>query len=106
MNQILLRPIITEKSMREAILSRFTFAVAKNSNKTEVANAVSEQFKVKPVSVQTVTVPGKTKRAGRTRKQVKSQSWKKAIVTLEKGQKIDLFDVTEGHPEHSEGSHK
>ena len=92
--------------MKEAALGRFTFAVAPGSNKNEIAQAVAAAFKVKPIKVQTITVPGKTKRAGRTRQQTTSQPWKKAIVTLEKGQKIDLFDVTEGHPEHGEGSHK
>lgn len=99
MKQILIKPIITEKSMREASKGKFTFEVDSSSNKMEISRSVSEAFKVEPMAVQTITIPSRTKRAGKKRLQFKSPPRKKAIITLIPGQKIDLFDVTEGdHP--------
>lgn len=100
MNQILIKPIITEKSMREATIGRFTFEVNVDSNKAEISAAVATAFKVNPTSVQTVTIPARAKRVGKKRMELKSSKRKKAIVTLKTGEKIDLFDVTEDH-EHS-----
>lgn len=97
MNTILIRPIITEKSMTEAALGKFTFEVLKSANKPEIAKAVKESFKVSPIKVQTITIKGKTKRSLRTRKTVKGSTYKKAIVQLKTGEKIDLFDVSEQH---------
>lgn len=93
---ILLRPIISEKSMQDAAKNRYTFAVGKASNKAQIFKAVAATFSVKPVSVKTITVKGKSRLAGKTRQMVKGEDWKKAIVELPAGQKIDLFDVTEG----------
>jgi large subunit ribosomal protein L23 len=93
---ILLRPIVSEKSMREAAKNRYTFAVDKASNKAQIFQAVAAAFSVKPVSIKTITVRGKSRLAGKTRQMVKGEDWKKAIVELPTGQKIDLFDVTEG----------
>ena len=90
---ILIQPVITEKSMDEAAHNRFTFVVAKHANKTEVKKAVEAQFKVNVLSVQTITVKGKARRAGRRRMEVKTPAFKKAIVRLKDGQNIDLFDV-------------
>lgn len=92
---ILIKPLITEKAMREAQLGRFTFAVAKGANKAEIGRAVKEAFKVDPIAVQTVTMPAKTRRSGKSRQEVEGRPWKKAIISLKPGQKIDLFDVTE-----------
>lgn len=98
MNSILIRPIITEKSMNEAALGRFTFEVAKTSSKAQIADAVKETFKVTPLAVQTVTVKGKAKRSMRARKTIVGQDWKKAIVKLKAGEKIELFDITDQKP--------
>lgn len=96
----LIRPLITEKSMQDAALNRFTFAVAKEANKAEIARDVAESFHVKVLAVKTTVVKGKSHRVGKTRQEVMTSPWKKAIVEIAKGQKIDLFDVTEGG-EHS-----
>ena len=86
---IIKRPIITEKSMAQGDIKRYTFEVAKDANKIEIAKAVEEIFGVKVVRVNTLTVKPKTKRvryvAGKTR------SWKKAIVTLAEGDTIEVF---------------
>ena len=86
---IIKRPIITEQSMADTEMKRYTFEVAKNANKIEIAKAVEEIFGVKVVRVNTLTVKPKTKRvryvAGKTR------SWKKAIVTLAEGDTIEVF---------------
>ncbi len=98
MTTILIKPILTEKSMQDAARSRFTFSVAIEANKAQVAQAVAAAFGVKVVNVKTMTVKGKTKRAGKLRLEVAASSWKKAIVELAKGQKIDLFDIAETPP--------
>lgn len=94
-SNILIRPIITEKSMKDAASGRFTFAVDKEANKAQIALAISQTFPVKVTAVKTITIKGKTRRSGKARRAVLLSSWKKALIQLEKGQKIDLFDVTE-----------
>lgn len=95
MNSIIIRPVITEKSMREAAFGKFSFEVLKSANKAEIAEAVAKTFNVKPTAVQTMVVPSRQKRTYKSRKTSTLSSWKKAIVTLQKGQTIDLFDITE-----------
>ncbi len=92
---ILIRPIITEKSMRDAAAGCFTFEVDKDTNKRGIAQAVAQAFKVKVLDVKTNNFRGKARRAGRRRLLIPAKAWKKAIVRLEPGQKIDLFDVGE-----------
>lgn len=94
MHTVLIKPLITEKSMQEAATGRFAFSVLKSANKPEIAMAVQQAFPVKVIGVKTVTKSGKTRRAGRARREVTGSSWKKAVVQLESGQKIDLFDTT------------
>lgn len=81
--------------MREATLGKFTFEVVKSANKVEISEAVAKTFNVKPTAVQTMVVPSKKHRTYKSRKTATLSSWKKAIVTLQKGQTIDLFDITE-----------
>lgn len=93
---ILIRPVITEKSMDEAGRGRFTFVVTNGATKPDIKKAVEEQFKVNVVSVQTLTTKGRGARVGKRRTQVELKSVKKAIVKLVDGQRIDLFEVQEG----------
>ena len=88
---ILLRPVITEKSMTETNAGRYTFAVVPDATKTEIAAAVSEAFKVDVVAVNTITVHGKHRRLGR--RVGRQPDWKKAIVTDAEGQKIEQYFV-------------
>ncbi len=88
--QVLRRPIITEKNTALQEQNKYAFEVAGKANKPQVKQAVEKAFKVKVVGVNVLTVPGKTRRVGR--RQVKTASWKKAVVTLKAGQKIEFFE--------------
>ena len=86
---IIKRPIISEQSMEQTEMKRYTFEVAKTANKIEIAKAVAEVFNVKVDKVNTVNVLGKTKRMGRT--SGKRPDYKKAIVKLAAGESIEFF---------------
>ena len=70
--------------------SKYTFEVSLDANKPLIKEAVEKAFKVKVTSVNVICVPGKMRRAGRRRGM--TPEWKKAVVTLEPGQKIELFE--------------
>ncbi len=88
---VLLRPVITEKSMSGTNEGRYTFAVVKDANKREIAAAVAEAFKVDVVAVNTSIVHGKTRRLGRGIG--RRSDWKKAVVTIAEGQRIERYFV-------------
>ncbi len=89
---IIIRPVLTEKSYAEMANKKYTFRVAINANKTEIKNAIEEVFPgVKVESVNTMRTEGKIKRQGRT--QGRTAEVKKAIVTLKKDSKgIPFFE--------------
>ena len=88
---IVIRPIITEKSMLGIADKKYTFEVAKSATKIDVARAVEELFKVKVDKVTTVNVRGRLKRQGRF--EGYTRAWKKAYVTLTKDSKtIEFFE--------------
>lgn len=88
---IIIKPIITEKSMDALQQNKYTFKVAKDANKIQIAKAVEELFGVDVKSVNTMHVRGRQKRVGMS--VGKTASWKKAIVTLKEGSKtIEFFD--------------
>jgi large subunit ribosomal protein L23 len=89
-HDILVRPIITEKTSRLMELGQYTFEVLPKANKIEVRKAVEEVFKVKVVRVNTIQVRSKPKRMGAFLG--RSRTWKKAVVTLAEGQKIAFFE--------------
>lgn len=91
--QIIIKPIITEKSMSDVSHGKFTFLVNIDSNKNEIRKAVEEKFKVKVVGISTITIKGRSARVGTRRKEVRKSAFKKAVVELLKGQKIDLFEA-------------
>lgn len=94
--EILDRPVITEKSVRESSNGRYTFKCKTSANKIEIKAAVEEAFEVKVQDVNTLIVKGKTKRVGRGRPG-KTADWKKAIVTLVPGDKATkLKEIFEG----------
>ena len=89
---IIKRPIITEQSMEAATYKKYTFEVAKDANKIEIAKAVEEIFGVKVAKVNTINVQGKMKRMG-ARPAGRRANWKKAMVTLTADSKaIELFE--------------
>ena len=88
-HEIIVRPIVSERSFAAMEENKYTFEVAKDANKYQIKDAVEELFNVKVVRVNTMNVKPKTKRvryvAGKTR------TWKKAVVTLAEGQTIEVF---------------
>ena len=89
---IIKRPIITEQSMADTEMKRYTFEVAKNANKIEIAKAVEEIFGVKVAKVNTINVSGKAKRMGAGRPGT-TRGWKKAYVQLTADSKtIEMFE--------------
>lgn len=90
---VIIAPIITEKSMQDAALSKFTFKVALQANKPLIRNAIENKFKVKVLKTYVSLVKGRTDRRGIKREEFVKSAWKKATVKLEKDQKIALFDV-------------
>ena len=92
LTQVLIRPVVTEKttSLREQS-NKYVFEVAVAANKTEIRQAVEKYFGVKVLDVHTSRVYGKPKRMGRF--EGRRPNWKKAVVTLQSGDTIDLFDV-------------
>jgi large subunit ribosomal protein L23 len=89
-HDIIIRPIITEKSSRMMSQNKYSFEVLRDANKIEIRRAVEEVFKVKVSAVRTISVHSKPKRMGRFIG--RSRAWKKAIVTLLPGQRIEFFD--------------
>lgn len=90
---VLLRPIVTEKSMTRTGSGKYTFEVRRDATKQEIAEAVAEAFKVDVVGVNVIAVKGKTRRLGR--RVGRTPDRKKAIVTVAQGQRIERY-FTEG----------
>ena len=78
---IIIKPIVTEKSNEDLQFGKYTFEVNKNATKVEIAHAVEKLFDVKVVKVNTISVKGKAKRVGVH--QGMTSAWKKAIVTID-----------------------
>ena len=89
--EVIERPLVTEKSIAGAEGGKYTFRVRKNVNKIEIGRAVEQIFNVKVADVNTMTVRGKKKRLGRY-PEGRTADWKKAIVTLRPGYKIEIFE--------------
>lgn len=88
---IILKPIITESSMENVALKKYTFKVKKDANKIEIAKACEKLFGVKVAKVNTMNCKGRFKRMGRN--EGYKPDWKKAIVTLTEDSKtIEFFD--------------
>ncbi|MDU2418178.1 50S ribosomal protein L23 [Negativicoccus succinicivorans] len=87
---ILIKPIVTEKSTALMAEGKYTFKVPLNANKYQIRDAVEEIFNVRVAAVSTMRMEGKKKRMGRF--EGKRSDWKKAIVTLKEGETIELFE--------------
>jgi len=92
--QIVLRPVISEKSMDQSTVNKYTFAVADDANKMQIKDAVEELFKVTVTNVNVMTTKRKEKSRNRQRgRQVGYTSpWKKAVVTIKAGDSIEFFE--------------
>jgi len=91
LTRVIVRPVVTEKTTDMGENDKYVFEVASEANKAEVKQAVEKYFGVKVIDVHTLNMKGKPKRLGRH--MGRRKDWKKAIVTLQSGDKIDLFDV-------------
>lgn len=87
---VILRPVVTEKATRLMEENKYTFLVPLTVNKVQIRQAVEQIFKVKVTDVNTMRILGKVKRMGRT--QGKRPDYKKAIVKLAPGERIEFFE--------------
>lgn len=89
--EVLLRPIVTEKTMRQTEEdNQYTFEVDRRANKQQIKEAVEVAFDVTVEKVRTINVPGKSRRWGRDT--YHTPDWKKAVVTLAPGDSIQFFE--------------
>ncbi len=89
---MMIRPVITEKSLLLANKGWYTFAVPKSLKKEDIRRVIHEVFSVDPIAVRTVSMHGKVRRVGRYLRKVRRPDWKKAIVRLKQGQTISIFE--------------
>ena len=89
-SQVLIRPVVSEKSYEQIAVNQYTFKVHQDAHKTQVRQAVEELFDVKVVNVAIIKVQPKPKRRGLTRGT--KPGWKKAIVELKAGDTIEIFE--------------
>lgn len=92
-SKVIIKPLLTEKSLIDASSGSYQFRVARQASKKEIARAVADLFKVDVVDVKTSTIKGRSKRVFRRREKTTLGPLKKAIVKLAKEQKIDIFEV-------------
>lgn len=87
---VIIRPIVTEKTTASAEMGRYAFAVSRRANKLQVKEAVESAYKVRVAQVAIINMPAKARRVGRSL--TEKPAWKKAIVTLAGGDRITLFE--------------
>lgn len=93
LGQVLVKPIITERSLLDASHGIFTFMVGKGSDKNIIKKEVEKQFNVHVQRISTIKMTGKKRLVGKRRTKVSEANWKKARVELRNGEKIDLFET-------------
>jgi len=92
--QVIIRPVVSEKSYVLATADRYTFRVHPDAHKTQIRQAVEALFDVHVVEVRTISVKSKPKQRGVTRG--RTRTWKKAIVQVRAGETIQIFQSLEG----------
>jgi large subunit ribosomal protein L23 len=93
-SQVIIRPVVSEKSYVLAAANRYTFRVHPHAHKTQIRQAVEALFEVHVVGVRTLSVKSKPKRRGLVRG--RTRSWRKAIVQVRPGETIPIFQGLEG----------
>ncbi len=93
-SQVIIRPVVSEKSYVLATNDKYTFRVHSDAHKTQIRQAVEQLFEVKVVSVRTISVKSKPKRRGLY--QGRTRTWKKAIVQVRAGDSIPIFQGLQG----------
>jgi len=94
MSQILISPIITEKSMSNTAKGKYVFRVADTANKQEIAKEIKKAYKVDVENVNIINVRSKERRF-RFKQLGRTISWKKAMISIKKGQRIEGFEIKE-----------
>jgi large subunit ribosomal protein L23 len=89
-HEIIVRPLITEKNTNLMVYNKYSFEVLRDSSKPQIKNAIETIFNVTVTKVHTMNVRGKLKRRGR--ESGYTREWKKAIVTLAPGDRIEIFE--------------
>ncbi len=92
-SQVIIRPVVSEKTYALAVAGKYTFRIHPDANKTQVRQAIEALFDVSVVDVRTSTVPSKPKRRGYTAG--RTRGWKKAVVQVAEGQTIPIFQGLE-----------
>ncbi len=92
-NSIIIEPILTDKSHRQLELNKYTVKVAQNANKKQVIFAMKQLFNVTAIKCNVINVGGKPKRGTRGIRPGYTNKWKKMIITLKKGDKLDFFQA-------------
>ena len=91
--QVIIRPVVSEKSYQLAAADKYTFRVHSRAHKTQIRQAIEQLFDVNVVEVRTISVKSKPKRRGYT--SGRTRAWKKAIVQVRPGQSIPIFQGLE-----------
>ena len=91
--QVIIRPVVSEKSYALATVGKYTFRVHPDAHKTQIKQAIEELFGVGVVEVRTSSVPSKPKRRGYTAG--RTRAWKKAVIQVHEGQSIPIFQGLE-----------
>jgi len=92
-SQVIIRPVVSEKSYVLATADKYTFRVHADAHKTQIKQAVEELFDVDVIGVRTLSVKSKPKRRGHT--SGRTRAWKKAVVQVQPGQSIPIFQGLE-----------
>ncbi len=92
MTDVILSPVISERSMQLVKVNKFTFRVSMDANKNKIRKAIKDKFGVDVIKV-TTSITKKRKKLNMQKRQIVEPSFKKAIVKIKDGQKIDLFEV-------------
>ena len=91
--QVIIRPVVSEKSYALATIGKYTFRVHQDAHKTQIKQAIEELFDVAVLDVRTSSVPSKPKRRGYTAG--RTRAWKKAVIQLQQGDTIPIFQGLE-----------
>lgn len=103
MKQLLIRPLITEKTMTLVQGGWYTFMAPDTTSKQDARIAVERMYGVTVTDVRSITMPGKLRRAGRRGTPIQHSDWKKIMVKLKEGQTIDAFQIGSGTEEQQQG---
>ncbi len=98
MKQIVVKPLLTEKTVNVTANKWYAFVVESSARKGQIARSVADLYKVNVTHVRTASMHGKQRRAGKRQQLVAKSDWKKAFVRLAEGQKIDAFEAPSEQP--------